>query len=167
MTIQQSAKTIPLGEQSVGKMTKCERIASEQMAGILANSTYDPPRREKLDLMARDAVAAAHALLAALSHGTQDQYKAAYEEWMDKTEWVQKSATYKELGMHRADVLRVRIEALQGELRALGGTLTACEISSQYTRVKWAEDLIRQLPEEHDGRNSWLLNYSAKLEPQA
>jgi hypothetical protein len=24
---------------------------------------------------------------------------------------------------------------------------------------KWAEGLILQLPEHHDGRNSWLLNY--------
>jgi hypothetical protein len=25
--------------------------------------------------------------------------------------------------------------------------------------VRWAEGLIRQLPANHDGRNSWLLNY--------
>jgi hypothetical protein len=25
--------------------------------------------------------------------------------------------------------------------------------------LKWAELLIKQLPEEHEGRNSWLLNY--------
>jgi len=33
------------------------------------------------------------------------------------------------------------------------------EIQSGHTRVDWAEGLIRQLPEDHDGRNSWLLNY--------
>lgn len=33
------------------------------------------------------------------------------------------------------------------------------EIQSGYDRVKWAEGLIRQLPETHDGRNSWLLNF--------
>lgn len=27
------------------------------------------------------------------------------------------------------------------------------------TDVQWAEDLIRQLPADHDGRNSWLLNF--------
>ncbi len=39
--------------------------------------------------------------------------------------------------------------------------LTAAEIQSGLDRVKWAEGLIRQLPETHDGRNSWLLNFGA------
>lgn len=42
--------------------------------------------------------------------------------------------------------------------------LTPAEIQSGVTRVKWAEGLIRQLPEDHDGRNNWLLNYSAVYE---
>lgn len=42
--------------------------------------------------------------------------------------------------------------------------LTAAEIQSGLTRVKWAEGLIAQLPETHDGRNSWLLNYGVGLE---
>ena len=37
--------------------------------------------------------------------------------------------------------------------------LTKAEIESGLTRVQWAEALIKQLPEEHEGRNSWLLNY--------
>ena len=37
--------------------------------------------------------------------------------------------------------------------------LTKAEIESGLSRVKWAELLIKQLPEEHEGRNSWLLNY--------
>lgn len=37
--------------------------------------------------------------------------------------------------------------------------LTPAEIQSKYSRVQWAEGLIRQLPEDHEGRNSWLLNY--------
>ncbi len=37
--------------------------------------------------------------------------------------------------------------------------LSPAECSSGQDRVKWAEGLIRQLPVEHDGRNSWLLNY--------
>ena len=37
--------------------------------------------------------------------------------------------------------------------------LTLAEIQSGMDRVKWAEGLILQLPETHDGRNSWLLNY--------
>jgi len=37
--------------------------------------------------------------------------------------------------------------------------LTDAEIQSGYDRVRWAEGLIRQLPADHEGRNSWLLNY--------
>ena len=37
--------------------------------------------------------------------------------------------------------------------------LNGHEIQSGSTRVDWAEGLILQLPEDHDGRNSWLLNY--------
>ena len=37
--------------------------------------------------------------------------------------------------------------------------LTKAEIQSGLSRVQWAESLIKQLPEEHEGRNSWLLNY--------
>ena len=37
--------------------------------------------------------------------------------------------------------------------------LTPAEVQSGHDRVRWAEGLIRQLPADHDGRNSWLLNY--------
>ena len=37
--------------------------------------------------------------------------------------------------------------------------LTPAEIQSGLDRVRFAELLIKQLPENHDGRNSWLLNY--------
>lgn len=45
-----------------------------------------------------------------------ERFKAAYEEWHEKTEWVQETATYKELGKHRADVLRERIAELEQRL---------------------------------------------------
>ena len=41
-------------------------------------------------------------------------------------------------------------------------TPTKAEIESGLSRVKWAELLIKQLPKEHEGRNSWLLNYGDK-----
>ena len=40
--------------------------------------------------------------------------------------------------------------------------LSKAEIESGLSRVKWAELLIKQLPEEHEGRNSWLLNYGSE-----
>ena len=46
-------------------------------------------------------------------------YLAAYQVWQEKTEWVQETAKPKELDMHRADVLRKRIEDLETELLKL------------------------------------------------
>ena len=37
--------------------------------------------------------------------------------------------------------------------------LSKVEIQSGITRVDHAEKLILKLPEDHEGRNSWLLNY--------
>lgn len=56
---------------------------------------------------------------------------------------------------HRYDVQAVE--------RALRNTiqLTPAEIQSGHDRVRWAEGLIKQLPDDHDGRNSWPLNYGS------
>ena len=43
-------------------------------------------------------------------------------------------------------------------------TLTKAEVCSGMNRVGWAELLIIQLPKNHDGRNSWLLNYGVSVE---
>ena len=37
--------------------------------------------------------------------------------------------------------------------------LNEVEIRSNFDRVSYAEKLILQLPEDHEGRNTWLLNY--------
>lgn len=47
------------------------------------------------------------------------QFEAAYNEWHDKTEWVQKTAEAHELGKHRADVLKDRVDKIQAEAEAL------------------------------------------------
>ena len=52
------------------------------------------------------------------------------------------------------------LEAAQKDAERLSIKLNKAEIQSGVSRVRWAEGLIRQLPEDHDGRNSWLLNYS-------
>lgn len=44
--------------------------------------------------------------------------------------------------------------------------LTPYEMQCNHSRVNWAEGLIRQLPEDHDGRNSWLLNYGGSPRPK-
>ena len=42
--------------------------------------------------------------------------------------------------------------------------LTGAEIQSGSDRQKHAEGLITQLPKDHDGRNTWLLNYGRNPE---
>lgn len=39
------------------------------------------------------------------------RYEEAFQEWNEKTEWIQKSAQSDEIGMHRADVFRKRYSA--------------------------------------------------------
>jgi hypothetical protein len=55
------------------------------------------------------AVEAITAIKEALAQ-TEPNYKKALEAWLDKTEWVQETVKPHELGMHRADVLKQRIE---------------------------------------------------------
>ena len=43
----------------------------------------------------------------------------ALDEWFEKTDWVQATIQVKELGMHRADILRQRIEELEMEVKRL------------------------------------------------
>jgi hypothetical protein len=50
-------------------------------------------------------------------------------------------------------------EVILRGLAPSSGLATRPEIQSGMDRQKWAENLILQLPIEHNGRNSWLLNY--------
>lgn len=48
-----------------------------------------------------------------------DRHEQVNTEWLEKTEWVQKTLKPKELGIHRADILKKRIDdltALNAEL---------------------------------------------------
>lgn len=89
---------------------------------------------------------------------------------------INKLATGEDVGVKLALEIRKAFCALHSGLsaeatQAVGQTalnkaevihLDKEEIQSGLDRVKWAEGLIRQLPESHDGRNSWLLNYGSK-----
>jgi CRISPR/Cas system-associated endoribonuclease Cas2 len=54
-------------------------------------------------------------------------FEAAYKEFSDKTDWVQESAHWSELGMHRADVLRKRVDQLKTDNTDLHATLHAAK----------------------------------------
>ena len=45
--------------------------------------------------------------------------------------------------------------------------LTKAEVQSGLDRVRFAEGLIRQLPEDHEGRNTWLLHYGIGSDVEA
>lgn len=45
-----------------------------------------------------------------------------------------------------------------------GIRLTQAEVQSGMNRLRMAEGLITQLPEHHEGRNAWLMNYGTSAE---
>ena len=51
--------------------------------------------------------------------GSLQRYRTAYNEWIDKTEWVQESRPSKYIGMHRADALKDMIFDLEERTRRL------------------------------------------------
>ena len=51
--------------------------------------------------------------------GSLQRYRTAYNEWIDKTEWVQESRPSKYIGMHRADALKDMIFGLEERTRRL------------------------------------------------
>lgn len=83
--------------------------------------------------------------------------------WQTRKELRQESVDY-----HRSAVLwKARytdaintVSKLREKLEKHSIQLKPAEIQSGLSRVRWAEGLIRQLPGDHDGRNSWLLNYA-------
>lgn len=70
----------------------------------------------------------------------RDRYKAAYEEFSNLTEWVQQTSKVGEFGRHRADVLRMRIEALQAEVMTLQASIASIHCMSH--RVSF--EVVRQ-----------------------
>ena len=64
------------------------------------------------------------------------EHEVANNAWGEKTEWVQQTAQPHELGMHRADVLRQRIDRLHAIsaqlLEALEGMLEMWEDDPSY-----------------------------------
>ena len=60
----------------------------------------------------------------------------ALAEWLDKTAWVQDTSQTHELGMHRADVLRQRIETQAREIERLREALNFCSDQDKFKYSK-------------------------------
>jgi predicted RNase H-like nuclease (RuvC/YqgF family) len=86
-----------------------------------------------------------------------EKYKVAFEEYDTRTQWVQDTAKPKELGMHRADVLRQRIEAAEAEVERLRDGLA--ELASNWQQQ--AEDQA-QLYSEWDQGHAGALERTAQ-----
>ena len=63
--------------------------------------------------------------------GSLQRYRTAYNEWIDKTEWVQESLPPKYLGMHLADALKDTISELEERTRRLESALHSVSLCSQ------------------------------------
>ena len=80
-----------------------------------------------------------------------------------KTSWVEPAAA-----QFRSRVKRAVEESQEKpEIKSVGFYRLPHEVQSGVDRVKHAELLILQLPKDHDGRNTWLLNYGKGIEAQA
>lgn len=101
--------------------------AGEQCTSRVNNLETVPPSGVELAHESIDAaliVAAVNALPALLDEIERlRRVEFAFNEWIEKTEWVQTTTEARELGKHRADVLRERIERLREELNAAYGLL--------------------------------------------
>jgi cell division protein FtsB len=83
------------------------------------NTKQPPALLEELDRMVEGGWATDSEVKAAAELRRLHNVKLAFDEWIDKTSWVQHTAGAQDLGKHRADVLRERIERLEAENEAL------------------------------------------------
>lgn len=96
-----------------------------------------------------------------LHRPASDAVRAAFDEWLSKSEWVQDTATPGELGMHRADVLRQRIERLAAERDALRAEVE--RLRSDVERLRAAALAVCN---EADARY-WVLGRPVPVPPHA
>ena len=73
---------------------------------------------------------------------SEPNYKKSFEVWLDKTEWVQETVKPHELGMHRADVLKQRIE----EALAQPEQEPVAYINVEQRKLEWAKYMSWDTP---------------------
>lgn len=59
------------------------------------------------------------------------------------------------------------IATLLEPLQPAKAEANSAKLSKEREAIRWAEGLINQLPANHDGRNSWLLNFGTEIEDTA
>lgn len=66
-------------------------------------------------------------------------FEVAYKEFSDKTDWVQETSHWSELGMHRADVLRKRCHDAASQMQAQADQLKKLMAENEALRNGLAE----------------------------
>ena len=91
-----------------------------------------------------------------------DAYRAAYNTWQEKTEWVQKDKRFDVLlpwGKHRADVLKEYIDHLESKCAALLDEMEAAEkrIAEQRETLLAARSYVMQCARMGDAHANGVL----------
>jgi hypothetical protein len=152
------------GPSAVAVKALMERL--EKASGILANDDYTPPMTtdRARRVFVTEALIEARELLSTLAPSAA----ASEEHWHTRffEADVRRMEAVREVARLKADMAELRrvCTARIEEMEATSIPLTKAEIQSGHNRVQWAENLIRQLPTGHNGRDSWLLNYGTKAE---
>ena len=85
------------------------------------------------------------------------EIEVANQVWSEKTQWLEATAQPHELGMHRADVMKQRIDSLEAQreelLEALKRILqTERGTSGRIIIDRWLEDAIRDAIAKTEGK---------------
>ena len=130
-------------------MTKDEalRLALEAL-----ETPWNAPYVDGCDLALGKKVKAITAIKEALAE-SEPNYKKALEVWLDKTEWVQETVKPHELGMHRADVLKQRIEEASPQRTWVGLTEAQCGVlwKVDMTPFDYYQAIEAKLKEKNNG----------------
>lgn len=105
-------------DEAAAELRRLHAQNTEQRAELVAEAARTAEEKLRADQMTEQHRMQSN--IRADVEAERDRFRAAYNEWHDKTEWVQETARPKELGMHRADVLRERIANLEAQLSAIG-----------------------------------------------
>jgi hypothetical protein len=117
---------------------------------------WNAPYVDGCDLALGKKVKAITAIKEALAE-SEPNYKKALEVWLDKTEWVQETVKPHELGMHRADVLKQRIEEASPQRTWVGMTdedfLEACQIAERGNYLVAFQRIQAKLRSKNESKN--------------
>lgn len=98
----------------------------------------------------------------------EEELKLCVNEWIDKTNWVQDTAHWSELGMHRADVIKQRFYQKEEEIAELKRLLLNSELVLDATKEELTKQTNRAaIAEQELTAMSFRLTMCNKMKSQA